>query len=89
MALSFAIEAEGQEEVGLLAAGTDGTDGPTNAAGAFSDGQTEKRATRGIIDKETFLQDNNSNEFHRKTGSLYFTGPTGTNVMDITVLIVR
>ena len=89
MALSFAIEAAGREEVGLLAAGTDGTDGPTDAAGAFSDGQTAKWAKRGIIDMEILLQDNNSNEFFRKARSLYITGPTGTNVMDITVLIVR
>ena len=89
MALSFAIEAAGREEIGLLAAGTDGTDGPTDAAGAFSDGQTEKWAKKGIIDMETLLRDNNSNEFFRKARSLYITGPTGTNVMDITVLIVR
>jgi hydroxypyruvate reductase len=86
--LSAAIEIDGIEGILILSAGTDGTDDPTDAAGAFADGTTLKRA-RGLgLDAETFLRENNSYSFFKQLGDLFFTGPTLTNVMDIRMLLV-
>ena len=66
---------------------TDGIDGMSNAAGAIADFFTLKKATDMKLDPEFFLENNNSNEFFDSLGDLLITGPTGTNVMDIQVLI--
>ncbi len=71
----------------ILAAGTDGSDGPTDAAGAFVDETTLTRATALGLDPEVFLADNNCYEFFRYLGDLFTTGPTGTNVMDLVVAV--
>jgi glycerate 2-kinase len=86
--LSAAIEIDGLEGILILSAGTDGTDGPTDAAGAFADGTTLKRARELGLDAETFLRENNSYNFFKQLGDLFFTGPTLTNVMDIRVMLV-
>ena len=68
--------------------GTDGTDGPTDAAGALADGTSLARSVKfGARFLETCLRENNSYEFFRRTGGLIVTGPTRTNVMDIHVLL--
>jgi len=67
--------------------GTDGIDGPTDAAGAICDGSTMRRAAKLGMAPEKFLKNNDSYNFFAPLGDLIITGPTGTNVMDIVVLI--
>jgi hydroxypyruvate reductase len=69
----------------VLAAGTDGTDGPTDAAGAFADGETVNRARRHGIDAKAFLANNDSYRLFDALGDLLRTGPTGTNVNDLLI----
>lgn len=89
LALAFALEIEGINGITLLSAGTDGTDGPTDAAGAVVDGQTISRARSMNLDATTYLDDNNSYTFFQKTNDLLITGPTGTNVMDIQIILAE
>lgn len=89
LALSFALEIEGHEGITLLSAGTDGTDGPTDAAGAIVDGYTVQKAKALNMDSQNYLKNNDSYHFFKKTHELFITGPTGTNVMDIQVVIVE
>jgi glycerate 2-kinase len=90
MELSLASVQELSEEFGmlLLSAGTDGTDGPTDAAGAFVDGSTFSRALNLGISPQNYLSDNNSYRFFEKLGDLFVTGPTRTNVMDLQVVLI-
>lgn len=88
LALSFAIEIEGTHGITLLAAGTDGTDGPTDAAGAIVDGETVKKARAIGLNPEEYLNNNDSYNFFKKIGGLFITGPTGTNVMDIQIMVI-
>jgi glycerate 2-kinase len=67
--------------------GTDGVDGPTDAAGALADGRTILRARAEGIDAHQSLADNDSYHFFSKLGDLIFTGPTGTNVSDLAVIV--
>ena len=87
MALSFAMEIRGLDGITFLSAGTDGTDGPTDAAGAIVDGKTIEKA--GGMDPQTYLKNNDSYHFFKKTDDLLITGPTGTNVMDIQILVIE
>ncbi len=89
LALAFAIASEGTDGITLLSAGTDGTDGPTDAAGAIVDGQTTLKAKGQGLDPEDFLMNNDSYSFFKKTRDLFITGPTGTNVMDIQIVIIE
>lgn len=89
MALAAALGLAGLEGVTFLAAGTDGTDGPTNAAGAISDGQTLARAKEMELIPEEFLGRNDSHQFFEQLNDLIITGPTGTNVMDVYLLLVQ
>ncbi len=88
-ALAFAMEIEGTEGIALLSAGTDGTDGPTDAAGAVVDGETVPRARALGLSPESCLAENDSYSFFKQVGGLLVTGPTGTNVMDIQIVIRR
>lgn len=88
LALAFALQVRGMEGITLLSAGTDGTDGPTDAAGAIVTGETISRARALGFDPEMFLQNNNSYTFFSKTNELLITGPTGTNVMDLQIILV-
>jgi len=85
-ALAAAIDLAALENALVFSAGTDGTDGPTDAAGAIADGGTTKRAKR---DAAEALRQNDSYEFFREIGDLVVTGPTGTNVMDLHLVIAR
>jgi hydroxypyruvate reductase len=73
----------------LASFGTDGVDGPTDAAGAIADPTTCARAAGVGLDPDAFLTDNNSYAFFHTLGDLIRTGPTGTNVGDLQVLLVR
>jgi glycerate-2-kinase len=88
LALAFAITAEGHSGITLLSAGTDGTDGPTDAAGAIVNGNTAANARRAGLDPLGYLNENDSYGFFKKTGDLLITGPTGTNVMDIQIILL-
>jgi glycerate 2-kinase len=89
LALSFAMEIEGIDGITLLSAGTDGTDGPTDAAGAIVDGETIKKAKAAGLNPEEYLKNNDSYNFFKKIDGLFVTGPTGTNVMDVQILIIE
>jgi len=67
---------------------TDGIDGPTDAAGAIADGKTLAHAEKMGLNAEEFLADNNSYNYFSKLDDLLFTGPTGTNVNDVSVIVV-
>ena len=89
LALSFAVAAKGLENVALLAVGTDGTDGPTDAAGGLVDGHTcEKILWKGER-PELLLERNDSYHALEICGDLIKTGPTGTNVNDLIVLLCK
>ena len=66
---------------------TDGIDGKSGAAGAIADGFSLKRARKRNLDPDRYLMNNNSYEFFSTLGDLFITGPTGTNVMDIQIII--
>jgi glycerate 2-kinase len=89
LALAFALEIEGIEGITLLSAGTDGTDGPTDAAGAIVDGQTIVKAKAISLAPEKYLKNNDSYNFFKKIDGLFITGPTGTNVMDIQIVVIE
>jgi hydroxypyruvate reductase len=75
--------------VALGSLGTDGIDGPTDAAGAVADSSTlERAAVRGLPDPETFLRENDSYSFFDALGDLIRTGPTRTNVGDVQVTLI-
>jgi len=86
--LAAALEIEGLAGVCVLSAGTDGTDGPTDAAGAMVDGNTTARALAKGLDPREFLTRNDSYHFFQHLDDLLTIGPTNTNVMDLRVLLV-
>ena len=88
IALVAALGLKGLDGVALASVSTDGVDGPTNAAGAIVDGKTLTRAKKMSLDAEKFLANNDSYNFFSKLGDLIFTGPTGTNVNDVSVIVV-
>ncbi len=87
-ALAAAIHLEGAAGVTFAAIGTDGMDGPTDAAGAFADGRTVGRGRAGGLDAADFLLANDSYTFFTELGDLVRTGPTRTNVMDLQIVLV-
>jgi hydroxypyruvate reductase len=87
-ALATAMAIDGVNNVIVLSGGTDGTDGPTDAAGAMTDGTTVSRAREKDMDPKDFLQRNDSYIFFQKLDDLIITGPTRTNVMDIYMLLI-
>jgi hydroxypyruvate reductase len=88
LALALALQLEGRPDIVAAALGTDGTDGPTHAAGGIVDGGTIARAAQARLDARDHLARNDSNPLLRATGDLLVTGPTGTNVCDVVVLLV-
>jgi hydroxypyruvate reductase len=87
-ALAAALSIQGLPGTVILSAGTDGTDGPTDAAGAMADGTTVKRAEAAGMDASTHLDNNDAYPLFEKLGDLLMTGPTLTNVMDLRVILV-
>jgi glycerate 2-kinase len=84
-ALVAALDLQGMDNVAVLGAGSDGTDGPTDAAGASVDGSTIARARALGLDPHDFLRRHDSYPLLDALGALHRTGPTGTNVMDLVI----
>lgn len=89
LALAAGIGLAGIPNTLLLSAGTDGNDGPTDAAGAFADSTTFVRAKAHGLSMENYLVHNNSHAFFEKLGDLLITGPTRTNVMDLQIFLIN
>jgi hydroxypyruvate reductase len=87
-ALAAAIEIDGQP-VTFLAGGTDGIDGPTDAAGGIVDGGTIDRGRALRLDPMAALENNDANTYLAATDDLILTGPTGTNVADLWLVLNR
>lgn len=87
-ALAAAIALDGLAGVVAFSGGTDGTDGPTDAAGAIADGLTVQRARQRGLNPAAALAANDSYHFFEALGDLVKTGPTGTNVMDVRLMLV-
>jgi glycerate-2-kinase len=75
--------------VTFLSAGTDGIDGPTDAAGAVVDQDTIRKAEKMGISPEEYIQENDSYHFFEKAGGHIKTGPTGNNVMDLQFFLIH
>lgn len=88
LALAAAIVLDGHAGITLAAAGTDGVDGPTDAAGAAADGTTIERARAAGLDHRAALDRNDTYGFWTALGDAIVTGATGTNVMDIVVVTI-
>ena len=89
LALHAALMLKDKKGITLLSAGTDGNDGPTNAAGAIVDSTTSEIALQLKLNIEKYLQEFNSFHFFQKVGGHIITGPTMTNVMDVMIVIVE
>lgn len=89
LALSAAIQIRGIDGVAIASVGSDGIDGPTDAAGAVVDGETVPKAERLGLDPFRFLDDNNSYEFFKAVGGHVKTGYTGTNVNDLIAIVIE
>ena len=89
LALAFGMAVQHVPGITFLSAGTDGTDGPTDAAGAVVTGQIMAEALMLGLDQQDFLTRNDSYNFFKTMGCLVITGPTGTNVMDIQLILIE
>jgi hydroxypyruvate reductase len=87
LALAAALGISADEGLAVLAAGTDGTDGPTDAAGALVDAGTLVRGRSAGLDPERALADNDANAFLSASGDLIVTGPTNTNLLDLYLVL--
>jgi len=87
-ALASAIALKDFSGAYMLSAGSDGSDGPTNAAGAFTDGKTVSRGHTIGLDPYSALHDNDSYNFFKPLGDLFSPGPTGTNVLDFKIVLL-
>ena len=85
--LAAALDIAGLPQTVILSAGTDGTDGPTDAAGAIADGDTCARAVAAGLNARKALDANDAYPFFEKLGDLILTGPTKTNVMDVRLVL--
>ncbi len=88
-ALASAFDIAEEKNIAVFSGGTDGNDGPTDAAGAISDTDTIKKATELGLDPGKYLANNDSYHFFKQTGDLFITGPTNTNVMDLRIILVK
>ena len=89
LAMLERLSADGMRDVAVLSGGTDGEDGPTDAAGAVADGETWAKATTAGLSVPDHLARHNAYPFFDAVGGLLRTGPTGTNVADVRVVLVR
>lgn len=87
-ALAAVTEIDALTNTVILSAGTDGNDGPTDAAGAIVDHKTAQRAKDLGIDPDAYLADNDAYHFFEPLSDLFITGPTNTNVMDLRILLI-
>jgi hydroxypyruvate reductase len=89
LALSAAAGIAGMKNAAVFSVGSDGTDGPTDAAGGLCDGGSLEKLKAMGLSVDTVLQDNDAYNALRKIGGLIVTGPTGTNVNDVAVALLR
>lgn len=89
LALSAAQGIAGLKDTALFSVGSDGTDGPTDAAGGYVDGDTQSQLETQGVKIFDVLQDNDAYHALQKSGGLIVTGATGTNVNDVAVLLIR
>ena len=89
LAFSQVRHLSGMDNVLFMCVGSDGTDGPTDAAGAYVNGETCGRLLEKGIDPEKVLEDNDTYHAFEKIGSLIKTGPTGTNVNDLMLILIE
>lgn len=89
LALSAAVYLSGMRNAAVFSIGSDGTDGPTDAAGGYVDGETIHRLEEAGMDVNEMLANHDSYHALKQTGGLIKTGPTGTNVNDVAVLLIR
>ncbi|NIO04355.1 MAG: DUF4147 domain-containing protein [Proteobacteria bacterium] len=86
-ALASVSEISGLDHTVVLSGGTDGSDGPTDAAGAIADSTTWEKAKNSGLDPKAYLDNNDSHNFFEGVGDLLITGPTNTNVMDVRIIL--
>ncbi|RLG04241.1 MAG: hypothetical protein DRN61_03455 [Thaumarchaeota archaeon] len=86
LVLASSIKLKDSRDCAILSVGTDGVDGISDAAGAIADPQTYREAIKFGLNPIKFLRENDSNEFFNRVGGAIYTGPTGTNVGDLTIL---
>jgi glycerate 2-kinase len=89
LALSAALPLSGCTDTAVFSVGSDGTDGPTDAAGGYADSETKKLLSENGISVFQVLKENDAYNALKKTGGLIITGPTGTNVNDVAVLLIK
>lgn len=89
IALAAATGISGLPNAAVFSVGSDGTDGPTDAAGGYADGDTCRELMKHGLSIDGVLQDNDAYHALQKTGGLIFTGPTGTNVNDVAIALLR
>ncbi len=87
MALAAALRLRGREHICFVSVGSDGTDGPTDAAGGYADGGTCARMEAAGLSPDGMLNNNDSYRALKAAGDLIVTGPTGTNVNDLTLVL--
>lgn len=88
-ALAAALDIAGRCHIVVLSGGTDGTDGPTDAAGAIADNTTAERAEAGGLNCRQHLDNNDAYPLFKALDDLLITGPTQTNVMDLRIILVK
>jgi hydroxypyruvate reductase len=89
IALSAAELISGAQNVAVFSVGSDGTDGPTDAAGGYADGDTLTDMDKKGINLKAFLENNDAYNALKAVDGLIITGPTGTNVNDVAVLLIK
>jgi len=89
LALRLVPALAGDPAVAFMALGSDGTDGPTDAAGGIIDGASYQKLLNSNCDLQQALQRNDSYHALQKIGDLLITGPTGTNLNDLVVLLIQ
>ncbi len=89
LVLSAALGIEGLKDITIFSIGSDGTDGPTDAAGGIVDGESAVMMRESDVDPITYLKNNDSYRALYASGDLIITGPTGTNVNDLMVVLCR
>ena len=89
IALAAAKGLDGMAHAAVFSVGSDGTDGPTDAAGGYADGDTARALAEHGLRVDDVLADNDAYHALQKTGGLIFTGPTGTNVNDVAVALLN
>lgn len=89
LALAAAQILDGIPNAALISVGSDGTDGPTDAAGGYADGDTVRQLAEKDMDITAYLENNDAYHALQAVGNLIFTGPTGTNVNDVTIGLIE